>query len=60
MDNPQEWLTRLADRLELEIKNSKMRKGEILLKKKIQKDNQSERLELLYHSVKLVLQEVES
>jgi hypothetical protein len=60
VDNPQEWLTRLADRLELEIKNSKMRKGEILLKKKIQKDNQSERLELLYHSVKLVLQEVES
>ena len=60
MDNPQEWLQRLADRLELEIKNSKMRKGEILLKKKIQKDNQSERLELLYHSVKLVLQEVES
>lgn len=61
VDNPQEWLTRLTAQLELEIKNSKIRKGEALLRKKASvENNQTEKLESLYYSARQILLEVEA
>jgi hypothetical protein len=40
VDNPLDWLNRLANRVELEIQNDKLQQGELILRKRKKKERE--------------------